>query len=154
VTDLTLHTASWTAVHRYRQTFDDPKDMGFMPVRASVGLPRFWTAARAFPVAKLLTPYGLRKLTGDEFRNAYIARLEKAGVDAIRAELADIADAYGKSICLLCFEADPAACHRSTFAAFWRERTGDQVSEWAPRRRGGAVIVGSDPDYDRVVRLL
>jgi hypothetical protein len=88
-----------------------------MPVRTSVGIPRFWPAARAFPVAKLLTPFGLRKLKGDDFRHAYLARLDQTGVDEIRAELAEIALTYGGKPCaLLCFERRPSECHRGMFA--------------------------------------
>lgn len=128
--DLTLHTAAWTPVMRHVKAFDDPKDVGFMPVRTSVGTPRFWAEAGGFPVAKLITPYGLRKLTGDEFTDAYRARLEKAGVDEIRAELSEIHLTYlGKPLALLCFEKDPKDCHRSIFAEWWETQTGESVTE-------------------------
>jgi hypothetical protein len=95
-----------------------------------VGLPRFWPEARGFPVAKLLTPYGLRELKGNEFGDAYLARLDEAGVDAIRAELAEIALEYGgKSLALLCFEQSSRDCHRGMFAAFWQDHTGEAVTE-------------------------
>jgi Protein of unknown function, DUF488 len=129
---LTLHTASWTAVHHHSQAVGAGNE-GFMPVRTSVGLPRFWPEARGLPVAKLLTPYGLRKLKGDEFRGAYLARLDETGVDAIRAELAEIALEYGgKPLALLCFEKSSSECHRSMFAAFWQEHTGEVVTEVGP----------------------
>lgn len=128
--ELTIHTASWTAVYRHRQTFDEARDMGFMPVRTSVGIPRFWSEAPGFPVAGLITPYGLRKLEGDEFTQAYLARLNGAGVEKIAAELKEIAITYGgKPLALLCFEKQQSECHRSVFAEWWEGQTGEVVTE-------------------------
>lgn len=154
MSDLTLHTASWTVVHRHRRTFDDPHEMGFMPVRTSVGLPRFWPEARGLPVAKLITPYGLLKLEGDEFRERYLVRLNEAGVEAIRAELAEIALTYGgQPLCLLCFEADPTACHRSMFADWWFERTGERVAEVEPATTDLATGQNSNTGSGRQLQL-
>ena len=38
----------------------------------------------------------------------------------------------GKRVCLLCFERDPAQCHRSRIAAIVRKRTGAQVTDLVP----------------------
>jgi Protein of unknown function, DUF488 len=146
VTDeLTLHTASWTAVWNHSKAVGAGNE-GFTPVRTSVGLPRFWPEARGFPVAKLLTPYGLRKLTGEAFREAYLDRLNEAGVDAIRAELGGIAAAYGKPLALLCYEQDRADCHRGISASFWQEQTGEVVTELDPGKRRPRVVHVDPPD--------
>ena len=129
--ELTLYTASWTAVWRDSQQVGAGNE-GFVPVRTSVGVPRFWPMAKQFPVAKLITPYGLRKLEGDEFRERYLARLNKAGTEKIRAELAAIHALYRKPLVLLCFEKDRADCHREQFAEWWEERTGELVLELEP----------------------
>lgn len=129
MSELTLHTASWTAVYHHSKGVGAGNE-GFMPVRTSVGLPRFWSEAKAFPVAKLITPYGLRKLTGDDFRAAYLGRLAEAGFDRILDELCQIHTAYGgKPLVLLCFEKDRKDCHRSMFAAWWETMTGEAINE-------------------------
>jgi uncharacterized protein (DUF488 family) len=38
----------------------------------------------------------------------------------------------GKRICLLCFERDPAQCHRSRIAAIVRRRTGAKITDLVP----------------------
>jgi uncharacterized protein (DUF488 family) len=38
----------------------------------------------------------------------------------------------GRRICLLCFERDPAQCHRSRIAAIVRERTGAKITDLVP----------------------
>ena len=38
----------------------------------------------------------------------------------------------GKRVCLLCFERDPAQCHRSRIAAIVRKRTGAKVADLVP----------------------
>ena len=148
-----IYTASWTAVWRYSQAVGAGNE-GVMPVRISVGAPRFWPQARVFPAAKLITPHGLRKLTGAEFTAAYLAKLERAGVDEVRAELADIYAAYGKPLVLLCFEPDRADCHRGVFAEWWEQQAGDAVpeadlaktaQESSGRMRGGTVILDGEP---------
>lgn len=67
----------------------------------------------------------------------YRARLDTAGVAAIRDELRQIARSAGSDrLVLLCFcdlSAPPPAgwCHRRMFATWWQERTGDAVPELA-----------------------
>ena len=53
--------------------------------------------------------------------------------DAVEAldELLAIVNA-GKRICLLCFERDPAQCHRSRIAVIVHERTGATVDDLMP----------------------
>jgi uncharacterized protein (DUF488 family) len=39
----------------------------------------------------------------------------------------------GKPVCLLCYERDPAHCHRSRIAEIVHERTGARVTDLIPR---------------------
>ena len=64
------------------------------------------------------------------FEKVYRAKLDGLGVDRIAAQLVGIsAEEGGRPLCLLCYEADPARCHRSAFARWWFEQTGQKVPE-------------------------
>ncbi len=123
---LTLFTGHWTTLYRA-----NPTDV--VPVRTSVGVPRFWSEAKGFPQSTILTPAGLTKIKAmDVFTLAYERKLEKAGgVEAIYAELNGIAQEYCKPLVLMCFEKDPKDCHRGVFARWWQEQTGDTINEWS-----------------------
>ena len=50
----------------------------------------------------------------------------------------------GKALALLCYEDDPARCHRSVFAEWWEARSGEAVPELErgcgrPRKRQEAA---------------
>lgn len=107
-------------------------DMG-RAVRITYGRPRW---ALAYPLvghARLLTPTGpMLKMPLDAYTLAFHRMLNAAGVDAIRAELAAFAAGQDKPLVLLCFERldQPGeGCHRTDFAAWWREQTGEIVPE-------------------------
>lgn len=121
---LTLFTGQWSKLWGAWPRED------VMPVRTSVGLPRFWPGVHLLPVARLITPYKLRSLEGEAFTTAYLSRLAETGIEAIRAELEDIHALYCKPLVLLCYEKDPKDCHRSMFAQFWQEQTGEVINEW------------------------
>ena len=84
------------------------------------------------PLLAALAPWGLLDVDDrDEFERRYVARLERHGVDAIRARLAELAAAHGaEGLVLLCFESVQAGqwCHRRMFAS-WEHRTGEHVPE-------------------------
>jgi len=84
-----------------------------------------------------LAPYGAFHLEGEEFERAYRARLEKAGVDDLRRQLNAISARHaGRDLVLLCFEDvwrdGEDACHRRSFARWWRDQTGELVEELPP----------------------
>lgn len=65
-----------------------------------------------------------------DFERAYLAGFEEAGVDRIDGLLRGLSvDAGGKPLILLCYERSPQECHRSMFARFWQEKTGQEVAE-------------------------
>ena len=109
-------------------------DSGLAPVRTTVGAPRFRLGYELAGNVGMLAPYGLRSIEDEtEFETAYRARLDGFGVEKIRAALEDIARTAGtEGVVLLCFEDldDPTqSCHRTIFAAWWREQTGEEVVE-------------------------
>ena len=88
------------------------------------------------PFIGALALYGLfgRDLPPDEFAAGYRQRLERYGVEGIRARLDRVAGEFpGQVLLLCCFERDPADCHRGLFAAWWQEQTGEAIREWKPQ---------------------
>lgn len=131
-------TSSWSAVYHHSKQFDELRGMAFLPVRISVGLPRFWRTASSFPYLKELAPVGIRGVKDPvEFDKRYVEGLERVGVDEIQALFDELHDSYLKPLMLLCYEkldtSDPAAfdrsCHRRTFAKWWHEKTGRLILE-------------------------
>ncbi|MBB4663162.1 DUF488 family protein [Conexibacter arvalis] len=82
-----------------------------------------------------ITPWGLvsakaKELTADEWRERYVARLERHGVEKIQQRFETLYREYGKHpLALLCWEENPADCHRSYFADWWAARTSQVVPE-------------------------
>jgi len=115
-------TASWTALYQQRHALE------VTPIRISLGIPKFWHAAEAFPAPTVLMPSGwMFDLESAAFDVAYLTKLDRIGVDRIRARLATIPSAG--NLALACFEADPAHCHRGLLAAWWFKQTGEVVPE-------------------------
>lgn len=67
----------------------------------------------------------------DEMRAIFTAHLATPDAQAALATLADIARG-GKRVCLLCFEADPAHCHRSMVADALQAMIPLRVTHLAP----------------------
>lgn len=113
-------------------------------VRTSVGLPHSWRHGQLEHVRRL-TPYGLLHVTDRaEFTHLYIARLERAGADAIRARLEGISDTHDcRPLVLLCFEdvRRPGVwCHRTILGAWLRDRLGIEVPELGVFTAAGAQL--------------
>lgn len=109
-------------------------DMG-TAVRSSNGAPRWalkypldWTAPETFP------PRAIMRLPQDTFRDRYRDHLNTAGLDVIASRFRAIAAAEDDPrIVLLCFEKLETGswCHRTLFAEWWHDMTGETVSELA-----------------------
>jgi hypothetical protein len=106
----------------------------FTPVAVSVGVPRSLPWARSLRCSEI-TPWGLvgrsaPKLAPDEWEERYLSRLDRHGVEAITASLTTTHASYGgRPLVLLCWEQDPADCHRGMFARWWQVQTGQRVPE-------------------------
>jgi hypothetical protein len=107
-----------------------------IPVRTTVGAPRFKLAYQLAGHAKLITP--TRPMLGlprGAYEVSYRGLLNAAGAERIHAELAAIHAAAGRpaaALVLLCFDRldKPGEwCHRSMFADWWLEHTGQEVPE-------------------------
>ena len=84
---------------------------------------------------KLGTPTEGRQAarTGDveKLWRIYDTQLKTPDAKEAMAELLALVRS-GKHVCLLCFERDPAQCHRSRIAAIVRRRTGAKVTDLVP----------------------
>ena len=87
-------------------------------------------------------------LPEQEFVEAFTARLDRHGPDAIRERLDGIAGPDARLV-LLCFEdvRTGALCHRRVFAEWWEQHTGQWVPELPhpkPDAEGRNVVGGED----------
>lgn len=101
-----------------------------MPVRTSLGMPRWMTASLVDWPA--VYPYGLFGKDLDEatFTRRYRARLHRQGPRILR-ELAELQAAYDAPLVLLCFEPADLFCHRHVLRA-WLQEHGVPVEEVMP----------------------
>ncbi|MGA5497735.1 hypothetical protein ACPCSP_25565 [Streptomyces cinereoruber] len=110
-------------------------DMG-TPVRTTVGHPRFALSYQLAGHARLVTPTRplLKIEARDAYEFSYRRMLEGHVFGNIQRELLRIAGAYDldSPVVLLCFDRLNVPgnwCHRTMFAAWWTEQTGDEVPE-------------------------
>lgn len=100
-------------------------------VGISRGTPRFRLGYRYRRLRELEPDGWMLGIEDDQrFEKVYAAKLDRLGVDKVADLLKNLSDEEGGAdLCLLCFEADPARCHRSMFARFWHDKTGEVVEE-------------------------
>ena len=102
-------------------------------VGISRGVPR-WPLPYRYKLLRLLAPtreaFALQDL--EEFEQSYLAGLEEIGAEKIAWALRKISDEHGsRPLALLCYENIHAGetCHRRIFADWWKQQTGQEVSE-------------------------
>lgn len=103
-----------------------------IPVRITYGSPRWRLPYTIAASAKTVTPgRWFMEGTDEEFTERYRAMLESHGGARIRTELETISQLNGgKDIVLLCFDdVSKGLCHRTIFAQWWQEKTGEEVKE-------------------------
>jgi hypothetical protein len=93
-----------------------------------------------------VTPYGA--LGAPNWREIYLARLEKLGVEEIRRQLVEISARHGgKDLVLLCYEdvlrEGDHVCHRRAFSSWWEEKTGEVVDELPAHKPAVEIVDGS-----------
>jgi uncharacterized protein (DUF488 family) len=120
---LRLYTSRWQ--NRALEKLD------VVPVGISRGTPRFPLRYRYRRLPDLYPDGWMFGIEDDaRFNEAYRKKLDRLGADRIAEGLARISrEEGGADLALLCYEADPARCHRSAFASWWQERTGQDVQE-------------------------
>lgn len=124
-------------LHTARYSNKNIPASGLVPVRITLGHPRFRLAyADQLQVMVWLAPNrSYFHLPEPEFAAQYRAHLDKLGVQMIRENFEELsARCGGRDLVLLCFEnlVTPKPgdfCHRTIFATWWTERTGETVEE-------------------------
>ena len=107
-------------------------------VGISRGVPRFRLGYRYRRLMDLAPDGWMLGIEDDaKFGKVYAAKLDRLGVARIAGLLRAISEEEdGADLCLLCFEADPAECHRSTFSSWWTAKTSEVVDELPDAGKG------------------
>lgn len=118
----------------YTSRFSNPelKSGEYTAVRISLGTPKWPLGYEVCGAINDLMPYGLfGKYSHEEFVVLYRQRLDKIGASRIQDQLMRF-EKLGKPVVLLCYEdvRDPSqTCHRTTFAQWYEEQTGEIIHE-------------------------
>lgn len=120
-------------------------------VRSSNGYPRFVKFPLKHAVAETFPTWPMVKgnLSKEEFARQYRELLNDRGLDVIASRFRAIATAEGDPrLVLMCYEDLEKGewCHRTNFAAWWNEMTGEEVRELGPT--GPAVDPYPQPEID------
>lgn len=103
------------------------------PVCTSLTTPRWRPEAADWPRWPLTPRSSYFRASDAEFAKAYAEQLDRYGPQRIAAMLADIAanayEAPSGRLVLICWEGDPARCHRRQFAAWWLRTTGEPIHD-------------------------
>lgn len=112
-------------------------DLG-TPVKTSNSRPRWKLPYELTVSSRVLTPpweWVRADLPPAEFAARYRDHLDDLGVRGVTAHVQELAELAGDCrLCLLCFEdltKPRVTCHRTVFAAWWRQKTGRPVTEQA-----------------------
>jgi len=102
----------------------------YTPVGISQGEARFLKYTPTY--LKALAPtWAMVKITDKKvYRKAYIKQLNDLGIESVQQMLVQVSD--GKPIVLLCFEdlrKPDLWCHRTMFAEWYEEMTGQKIEE-------------------------
>ncbi len=105
----------------------------YTAVKISIGTPRWKLGYNLAGEIKELMPWGLRNIEDREiFKAKYFERLNEVGVETIANKLRSFEN-LGKPVVLLCYEdirkGGDNWCHRTMFAEWWLEQTGEKISE-------------------------
>jgi hypothetical protein len=106
---------------------------GLVPVRISIGRPKFIKDSHRFPSIRELMPFDILGMEHDQFKLAYRRHLEHVGVETIHDRFDQLHRRHhDRPLALTCFEdlLKPGTwCHRRMFAAWWQEHTGEDIPE-------------------------
>lgn len=108
----------------------------YFPVGISLGTPKFPLGYELKDKCYALAPKGfMLKMEYGPYREAYFKKLEDIGTDKIIGIVQRLdarAQEEDKSLVLLCYEdirKPENWCHRTLFAEWWQEKTGEVIME-------------------------
>ena len=126
--------AIWTSRYSNKELQSDK----YYPVGISIGQPRFRLGYTLREQCYSLAPKGyMLNMDLERFKTAYYEKLEGIGTEKIINmvnRLEEKAQSEGKELVLLCFEdvrVPEDWCHRTVFAEWWAENTGEIIEELA-----------------------
>ncbi len=124
--------AIWTSRYSNKELISDK----YYPVGISIGQPKFRLGYELREQCYSLAPKGyMLNMSPDRFKPAYYEKLEGIGAEKIVGivnRLDERAQSEGKELVLLCFEdvrVPGEWCHRTVFAEWWAENTGELIEE-------------------------
>lgn len=109
---------------------------GYYPVGISLGSPKWPLGYELRGQCYSLAPKGyMFDYEPDRFRKAYFDKLDEIGegkIIGIVRQMRRKAEEEGKSLVFLCYEdirVEGQWCHRTVFADWWENRTGEKIEE-------------------------
>ena len=119
------------AIYTARYQNPELKKGLYLPVRISMGTPAWKLGYTIAGEIRDLMPFGLKGKGYEDFRREYASKLDKIGMGKIKLQLSRFQDGCN-NVVLLCYEdvrKQGTWCHRTMFAEWWKERTGEPVEE-------------------------
>lgn len=126
-------------IYTSRYSFKIPNE--YQAVAISVGKPK-WQLPYELEIYDKLAPYGVFNKYSEEqtYKEAYFKRLDKYDVEQIRKDLKQISKKNdGKDVVLMCYEnlnKTDLWCHRTQFAEWWFDKTGEIIQELEDHLQG------------------
>lgn len=125
--------AIWTSRYSNKELQKSDK---YYPVGISIGQPKFRLGYELREQCYSLAPKGyMLNMSPDRFKPAYYEKLEGIGTEKIIGMVERLearAKNEGKDLVLLCYEdvrIESDWCHRTVFAEWWAENTGEIIEE-------------------------
>jgi hypothetical protein len=116
----------------------------YVPIRISIGCPRYWPEAKSLDAIHELMPYEIlgRVHGAKAFEARYRQRMDGFGVERVQRRFERLFERHSERPLVLCCYEDlhqvGAWCHRSMFRRWWEDATGAVIDE--------LQFAGADPD--------
>lgn len=122
-----------TKLYVSRYSNKDLAETNAVKLGISLGRPRFKVQYEIKGNIYVLAPNrAIFNLDKVNFTKRYKEQLDKLGVEKIKAILAEYGYGEAEEMILLCYEdiTTEKWCHRTVFAEWWQEKTGEEVPEY------------------------
>lgn len=119
--EMRLYTSYWGRTKMLQNN-------GIEPVAICVGKPKWW---RGRCIEELAPRWDMLRMSNEQYNEAYRLILSELDPEQVLAKIEDCRIDQDSDVALMCYEKDPADCHRS-MAAKWLRDNGIECDEWAP----------------------